>query len=277
MDRGACWATVHGVAKESDMAEQQQQLSFHNAKTPGTKELPGSLMSMPSKCYHCLGKSKIIQRSTQSLGPTSGPCLVKKDTESRYWKLAHPSQPRCHPQILRLLASPVISIHKLRSEPQTSSMWHSVFVLDADVWSTVTFWVREGWSTRLSITYWPCVTQAHHQFAKTEQWWGVQGGMRDKLKQYLVGAGGWEEGLLQRRKMLHFFALSSHDPPRKHEHQSVMLPRNMSKMSVFHSMHLTAQNDRPGDCISFSHKEHGRTSVSWLCKLPLSGSKGQDN
>lgn len=92
--------------------------------------------------------------------------------------------------------------------------------------------------------------------------------MGDKLKQYLVGVGGWEEGLLQRRKTLHFFALSSHDPPHKHEHQSIMLPRNMSKMSVFqlsvHSVHLTAQNDRPGDRLSFSHKEHGRTSVSWF-------------
>ena len=92
MDRGAWWPIVHGVTKESDMAEQQHQLSFHNAKMQGTEELPGSLMSMPNKCYHRVGKSKIIQRSTQSLGPTSEPCLVKKDTESRYWKPAHPSQ-----------------------------------------------------------------------------------------------------------------------------------------------------------------------------------------
>ena len=30
MDRGACWVTVHGVAKESDMTE---QLSMHRMGT----------------------------------------------------------------------------------------------------------------------------------------------------------------------------------------------------------------------------------------------------
>ena len=29
VDRGACWATVHGVTKESDMTEQQQHIQEH--------------------------------------------------------------------------------------------------------------------------------------------------------------------------------------------------------------------------------------------------------
>ena len=32
MDRGACWATVHGVGKESDMTE---RLSIHSTKFKG--------------------------------------------------------------------------------------------------------------------------------------------------------------------------------------------------------------------------------------------------
>ena len=50
-------------------------------------------------------------------------------------------------------------------------------------------------------------------------------------------------------------------------------------MSVFqlsvHSLHLTAQNDIPGDPISLSHEENRRTLVSWLCKLPSSSSEGK--
>lgn len=60
---------------------------------PDTEELTGSLIGTPSKCQHRLGTSKTPQSSTQSPGLTSGPRLVNKDAESRYyWKPAHRSQ-----------------------------------------------------------------------------------------------------------------------------------------------------------------------------------------
>ena len=55
MDRGACWATVHGVAKELDMTE---QLSTHSTKFKGNHKY---LVSLHDACIIIAGTYQLIK------------------------------------------------------------------------------------------------------------------------------------------------------------------------------------------------------------------------